>query len=387
MAMRVAIATRIFTPESSAASFRLQALAETLSDASHEVTVYTVTSRDRDRGATNGPSAFTTRRFPVIRDRSGYVRGYVQYLSFDVPLLFRLLFARRLDVIVVEPPPTSWLVVRLVAGLRRTPFITYAADIWSDASESTGAPAVVSRALRWMEKRALVASRGVLAVNKGVADRVLEFVPTANVTVVGNGVDTNVFTPDGPRAKESPYLLYAGTASEWQGADVFIRAVALLKQRDTNVEVVFLGQGTAMKSLQNLAQSLDAPVTFLDPVPPVEAASWLRGAVASLASIRPGLGYDLAFPTKIYAAWATGVPVLYAGPGPAREVLDNSPMLGSGVDHDAEDVARAIEVILDRRSAFDHNDIAQWARRHASLRSVAERAAAFIEKLVARVER
>src|SRR3546814_10831501 len=35
------------------------------------------------------------RRARVLRDAAGYVRGYLQYMSFDIPLAVRLLLARR----------------------------------------------------------------------------------------------------------------------------------------------------------------------------------------------------------------------------------------------------------------------------------------------------
>ena len=46
-------------------------------------------------------------------------------------------------------------------------------------------------------------------------------VAAERISVVGNGVDTEVFTPDGPaESRPGPYLVYAGTMSQWQGVDV-----------------------------------------------------------------------------------------------------------------------------------------------------------------------
>lgn len=88
--MRVTIASRIFAPEPAAASFRLAALAAALADAGHDVTV--LTSRLPRGMVEAAPDArLTIRRAPVLRDRTGAVRGYVPYLSFDIPLFFRLL--------------------------------------------------------------------------------------------------------------------------------------------------------------------------------------------------------------------------------------------------------------------------------------------------------
>src|SRR5690625_423955 len=96
--LHVVLATRIFTPEPAAASLRLSALVDALVEAGHRVTVLTTTTPH----GTEHPPGARVRRWPVLRDRDGYVRGYVQYLSFDIPLALRLLLTRRPDAVVVE---------------------------------------------------------------------------------------------------------------------------------------------------------------------------------------------------------------------------------------------------------------------------------------------
>ncbi|WP_125100572.1 glycosyltransferase family 4 protein [Leucobacter chromiireducens] len=385
--MRVLLASRIFQPEAAAASFRLASLADGFAAAGHSVTVLTSTpARPLMLSARTQDAAcgYTVRRAPVLRDGDGYVRGYVQYMSFDIPLFFRILFGKRHDLMVVEPPPTTWLLAHAAAALRGIRVVTYAADVWSDASESTGAPGFVVRFVRWMERRVMNRSAGVLAVNDGVAARVREIAPRANITTVGNGIDTEIFTPHGPVAELSNYAIYSGTASEWQGAEVFVHAAVQLQQAGHLAEVVFLGQGSALPELRALVAELDAPVRFVDSVPPKEAAKWIRGARMSLASIRPGAGYDFAYPTKIFAAWGCGTPVLYAGPGPAREQLVSNPMLGIGCEHDVAQVADAMGELLARDTEANRQAIGVWAQQHVSLQGVAGRAVDFSVEVATR---
>ncbi|KQV06030.1 glycosyltransferase family 4 protein [Leifsonia sp. Root112D2] len=374
--MRVTIASRIFSPEPAAASYRLAALANALDEAGHTVTVLTSTvpgDADSDTRAT-----VRVKRFPVLRDAAGYVRGYVQYMSFDIPLFFRVLFGRRSDVIVTEPPPTTGFIVRIAAAIRRTPYVYYAADIWSDASESTGAPAFVVRIVRRLESFALRGARSVIAVTDGVAVRVRELGGHDRVSVIRNGIDTTIFTPDGPRIDTPPLVVYAGTTSEWQGADIFVRAFAKALQAVPDARLVFLGQGSARDKLVRLAGELKlSAVEFHGVVPPSEAASWLRSAHAGLVSMKPGQGYDFAYPTKIHAAIACGVPVVYAGVGPGREAIEKD-RLGYAVDYDDDAVSQALVAVLSaaptnaerariRAVAVDTVDISAVARRAASV--------------------
>lgn len=378
----VVVASRIFAPEAAAASFRLAALAGALSRRAGQVTVLTVRPTPAAAAAATAavPANVTIKRWPVLRDAAGVVRGYVQYLSFDAPLALRLLLVARPTVVVSEPPPTTGVVVRVISALRRVPYVYYAADIWSDAAASTGAPAPLVRVVAAMERWALRGARAVIAVSDGVAARLGELgVDPAAVTVVRNGIDTSVFTPAGPvpaDAPPAPYLVYAGTASEWQGAEIFVEALAQVRESVPDARVVFLGQGSAWSTIAEQAAELPAGAVELHvAVPPEVAAQWLRGAWGALVSLRPGMGYDFAFPTKVFAALACGTPVLYAGPGPAREVLTHHD-LGVVTNYSVDEVARAMIALLTSQPApaarFARAD---WAVHNASATTAAERAA------------
>ena len=117
-------------------------------------------------------------------------------------------------------------------------------------------------------------------------------------------------------------------------------------------------------------------------VAPDEAAAWQRGAVASVVSIRPGLGYDFAYPTKIFAALACGTPVVYAGPGPARADLLRAG-LGWVADYDARAVGAALlAAIDDGGTARDRGSIRErsqrlrrWVLEHRSMTAALDEAA------------
>ncbi|MBZ2196464.1 glycosyltransferase [Ruania sp. N2-46] len=367
--------SRIFAPEVSAASFRLSALAAALAEAV-DVTVLTVIPPEgADLTDPGGTPRLRVLRWPVRRDRTGYVRGYLEYMSFDLPLLVRLALTPRPEVVVVEPPPTTGAVVRLVCALRRIPYVYNAADVWSDATESTGAPRLVVGVVRALERSVLRGARAVLSVSDGVTARVREL-GAREVVTVGNGVDTTVFTPEGESRGEGRFLLYAGTASEWQGADIFVRAMPQVLEQHPDARLVFLGQGSSWPRLQDLARDL-APrsVDFHLLAPPAESAAWLRGARAAVVSLRPGQKYDFAFPTKVLAALGTGTPVVYAGPGEAGELLESEGM-GWRCRYDVDAVAEAMIAALDHQPPDNEGSrLARWVEANRSLRAVARRSA------------
>ena len=402
--LRVALVTRIFAPEPAAASFRLEALARALGRTGARVTVLTTTARRDLRAAAAAvdedlrEARVEVDRAPVARDRTGYVRGYLPYLSFDVPALVRLLAELRPDVVVCEPPPTTGAVVRVACALRRLPYVYYAADVWSDATAGDGTtPGLVSRVLAAVEGWAMRGAVGVVAVSPEVAERVEALVerrPRAaarrrpEVVVVRNGVDTDVFRPGLPRPDEAParFLVYAGTTSAWQGADVFVRAMPAVRAAVPDAELVILGQGSDWDDLAALGAEL-APgaVHVRRLVPAAEAAAWLGAASGALVSVRPGVGYDMALPTKTFAAAACGTPVVFAGPGPAVPIVRDGG-LGHAVDHDVAAVADAMVAVLQAETADDaaraaqRERLAAWARDNASIARVGEAVAAHVRR-------
>ena len=410
----VLLTTRIHLPEAAAASFRLDSVEKAL--AADGTAVRVLTSRapaDAPQGEPD-PEGVQVSRWPVLRDSSGYLRGYVPYLSFDLPLALRLLVARRPEAILVEPPPTTGAVVRVVAALRAIPYVWYAADVWSAAAASTGAADIVVRAVEKLEAFAVGGAARVIAVNDGVAQSVAELVNAApddqswaqRIRVVPNGIDTAVFDAHGPTPSEpdrariglsGPYFVYAGTASEWQGADVFVHALAQVRRTHPKAQLLFLGRGTAWQEITEAASQLPAgpdgsPAVIMHPaVPAAEAAVWQRGAAAALVSIKPGQGYDFAYPTKVLSALGCGTPVLFAGRGPvSTDVRDFD--LGWAAEHDAAAVAEAMRTALDTYDAeiasgtrpATAQRFHDWVEDHRSLRATGQSAARVVQEAAGR---
>lgn len=375
---RIVVASRLYEPEASAAAFRIVALTRALVG-SAEVTVLT-TKAPAEAGVPADAPGVSVSRAPVLRDRTGAIRGYLQYASFDAPLLFRLL-ATRADVVVAEAPPTTGLVSLWAARVRRARFVYYPGDVWTDGVIAMGASRPVVGLMRWIESRVLASADAVLAVSPEVAERLVALgAPRDRIIDVGNGIDTDVFAPDAePHTTAQPYFVYTGTMSEWQRPEVFVEALAALGEAGSDVELRFFGAGTSEAAVRSAADRLTPGRVHLGGVvPPGDSARWIRGAVAALVSIVPDVGYDFARPTKTYAAAAVGTPVLYAGARAGAEVVADAG-LGEVAAFDAESIAaamrRLIEAHADGTSAVLRPARADWARRKVSLRAVGDAAA------------
>ena len=388
--MLVTLATRTFTPEPTAAALRLGALARALAVGGDRVRVLTSrlapsVARDARQSAGSdadpgeGAGLVEVRRAPVLRDRTGAVRGYVSYMSFDLPLLVRLLTGPRPDVVVSEPPPTTGAAVRIACAAYRVPYVYYCADIVSDAAALAGVPSIVVRTVAGLESFALRGARRVIAVSDGVARRARDL-GARDVAVVPNGVrvpDAVVTgTPEGFPTCDGPVFVYAGTVAQWLAPEVFVDAFERVRARLGDARLVFVGQGSGWEALAERSRGV-AGVDMIPAVSAEEADRWMARATATLASLRPG-GYDYAYPTKILASLAQGTPVIYAGPGQAaRDIAEGE--LGVACNLDADEVAEAMVGLASGTAAWVGAEGARaWVSMHRSVEASSRAAAAVV---------
>lgn len=361
----------------------LEAIAKAFVEAGDDVEV--VTSSLPSGLVDLAHEGYSISRFRVRRDSSGYVRGYFPYLSFDVPLFFRLLFRKRPDVYLIEPPPTSGAVMRVISWIKRRPYFYDAADIWSDAAVMSTNSKLVLSLLRKCEIFALGGARKIFTISSGVSQRLKELGVTNNIDIVGFGVDTTIFEYREVRSSEQPYFVYAGTYSEPHGASIFVRAFAQFALSNPSYKLVFVGNGTQRKELEELANSLGVvSVEFRETVSPHHLNTLLNGAVASLASLKPGTGYEYAFTTKIYASLAAGCPVLFSGTGPTHQFMADSTQrisAGQAVEFDEQQVFEAM-ILMDRHqlSDSDRRTLSDWSRQQFSIDVIASHIVATIHQ-------
>lgn len=374
--MRVVIATRIFGPEISAASGILRIWAEEFRDRGFDVTILTAKP---PRGAViDDPPGVDVRRARVKRDRQQYVRGYLSYMSFDIPLAFRLLFSRKADLYIVEPPPTTVAVVRVIAALRRTPYVVRAADYWSEAAELVTSSRLILGTLRRMEAWGLRGAKMLFAAHQPLIERFRTAGIMTPAVPIGFGADTKDFRYEGQAPPEPPVFVYAGTHSEWHGAGIFVEAMQSVVKQHPDARLLYYGNGEDREVMRARAKELgiEKSVEFNAPITPAALSPILAGATATVASLAPVPANEYALATKVYSSLAAGCPVIYTGPGPTVEFLRDAghPHAGVAFGYDVDATAKAMNAAAATPlQPAARAELAQWSATQFSLNAIAER--------------
>jgi glycosyltransferase involved in cell wall biosynthesis len=179
---------------------------------------------------------------------SGDRRSVRQAVLFALCCL-RLLF-RRFDVLEADHMPYLQLFpLRLVASLRRKPLYVTWHEVWGPRywREYLGPAGVVGW---WLERLAMQLPDGIIAASSETGERLRAHLgPDADVTVTPNGVDLDAIRR-APAARERTDLVVVGRLLEHKRVDRLLDAVALLRDRGTDVTLRVIGDGPERAALR-----------------------------------------------------------------------------------------------------------------------------------------
>jgi len=114
-------------------------------------------------------------------------------------------------------------------------------------------------------------------------------IPRDKITVIPNGVDTKLFTPQLPGSPaDRPTLLYIGTLADWQGLDLLLEAMpAILAGHPARLRIVGRGRGRQRKDLLKRVRKLglEDSVSIEPAVPHHEMPALIAQADVCLAPL------------------------------------------------------------------------------------------------------
>lgn len=385
--MRVLFFTQYFTPEVTAASFRLQPLAEGLASRGHEVEVVCEVPnhpegvvRDGYRGRPLvrrqlndvSVSYVWVRASPVKTQRA----RMLFYGSYALTGLLAGIAARRPDVVLASSPPLPGAAAgAAVARLRRVPWVMDVRDPWPEApvalGELSNPRAIV--ALERLERRLYASAAAIVTVTEPFREDIgAKVAEPEKITVIPNGT-TDAWLEAGARDEDRSdldmpedrfVLTYAGNVGLAQGLDAAIDAAALLGD---GFQLQIVGSGPRLEQCREQASRLPPDrVVFRGVVAPDMAARYLRASDASLVPLGSASERQRSVPVKLFDCCAIGRPVIVSAAGEATRLASEADAALCVAPEDPEALAGAVRRLRDDgplRSRLAENGRA-FAGRH-----------------------
>jgi len=185
------------------------------------------------------------------------------------------------------------------------------------------------------------------------SDRMITSAPTGyrykhdKLVIVGQGIDVDLFSPNGTPMEEPPLLLSVGRLSPIKDLGTLIRAVHLLRRRGHPVRCALVGAASEtdqpyIDSLQSLVRELelDATVQFAGAVRNEQLVPWYRNCFAHVNLCPTG-----ALDKAVLEAMACERPSLVANEG-FRETLNGWGERLLFRHGDADDLAEKLDRLL-----------------------------------------
>ena len=252
----------------------------------------------------------------------------------------------------------GWVAIIAGAVLRRPVVITEHSTEWPDRKIT---PRAVRRARIAFRRAALVCP-----VSLHLQGAIESYGIRARFRVVPNTVNTEIFHPlDKPDVVAPTRLINVGLQIERKGLDVLLRAFAKVAKERPELTLELLGDGPLTPELKRLAGELNLgeSVRFAGAGTPADIASALRAADVFVLSSLSETG-----PIVVLEALCCGLPVVTTQVGSAPEAVGSDGALAP--PGDVDELAAAIQSVLDGFDRFDRAEIARRGAARASFEAV-----------------
>lgn len=264
----------------------------------------------------------------------------ISFLSFMLTSVWAALRAGQIDLVIGTSPPifqavSAWL----VAFLRRRPFLLEVRDLWPEFAIDIGVlknPLLI-RLSRWLEQFLYARATHILVNSPAYRDYLLgKGLPESNITLIPNGVDPDIFAPQGDGRKirdqfqlgDKFVVTYAGALGLANDIGTILHAAELLRVNQ-DIHFLLVGDGKERANLEAEARRLElSNITFAGAHPKGSIPDFLAASDACVATLRDIPMFRTTYPNKVFDYMAAARPTLLAIDGVIREVIEAS---GGGI--------------------------------------------------------
>ena len=370
--MRVVFFSHYFSPEGNAPASRTYEHCKRWAAAGHQVTVVTCAPNVPGGVVYEGyknriwPQRETIDGVDVIRvwtylaANSGNTKRILNYVSYMFSaLLCFLFFCRRPNLIIATSPQffCGWAGT-IASWLKWCPFILEIRDIWPESIVTVGAlkkTSLLVRILERLEKWMYRSANHIVTVGSGYQENVLSKVDIGDrISVVTNGVDLDVFSPQEPSAEfrqqhglsDHFVCSYVGTIGMAHGLSVVVRAAKILKSMKRN-DVMFclVGDGAQREQIKKdaIESNVKDMIRFTGRLPKSDMPMVLASSDCLLIHLKKTDLFATVIPSKIFEAMAMERPLVMGVQGESADIVKDS---GAGIAMESDNAQQLVDAVL-----------------------------------------
>ena len=279
------------------------------------------------------------------------------YASFALSAAFTGLTLPKQDVIIATSPQllcalAGWW----VAWSMRRPFVFEVRDLWPESLAAVGAGgegSVLHQTLGAIAGFLYRRADRVVVVTPAFKDHLVEHwhVPVEKISVVENGVETDLFRPD-PKAEEirkelhleGRFLIcYVGTMGMAHGLETLIAAAEEMQTVLPNATFLLIGEGAEKERIVELAAARGLTnIRFLSQQPRERIPAYVSAADLCLVMLKKTELFKTVVPTKLLEYMACARPVIVAVDGQSRLLVEEAHAGTFVPPEDSQALVRAI---------------------------------------------
>jgi colanic acid biosynthesis glycosyl transferase WcaI len=281
------------------------------------------------------------------------------YLSFCLSAAISGLTLHKPDVIIATSPQllcalSGWW----LAFWKRVPFVFEVRDLWPESLAAVGAGSegtLLHRSLGVIAGFLYRHADRIVVVTPAFRDHLIRYwnVPGEKISIVENGVETDLFLPDPSamdlrrklRLEDRFLVCYIGTMGNAHGLDTLIATAEDLQTSMPNAMFLVIGEGAEKQRIVELATARGlANLRFLGQQPREQIPAYVSAADLCLVMLKKTELFKTVIPTKLLEYMACERPVIVAVDGQARQIIEEAE---AGVFVEPENYSALAKSIID----------------------------------------
>lgn len=379
---RVLLTHRFFYPDSPTYGYIVENMREVLLEVGYKVDVLSskpsYKAEDKKKKLPfieKKQNKSTIYRLPVFKLSNNRLEKLLNYFWFPLAAFFFQIFSKRYDIVTVATTPAVLyaFLVALSTKLRKRKLIYHMMDIHPEIGKLSGefSNKYIFNILMWMDNFTCKVSSKIIVLSEDMKKVIIKRNPEFihKIEIINNydvGSKKRVTNKDFFEDEKTVKVVFTGNLGRFQNLESFIFALREYGCPN-NFQLIFVGEGTALQNLKQLAKPLNTCIKFVPHQPMAIAKEIIAEADMGIVSLEKEI-INYAYPSKTMSYLSEGTPLLVCiDDGSELSNFVESENIGISVEpSDLYTIHSIFEKLSNNKDLFDRVHIKRVFERYFS---------------------